>query len=145
MSPNRNPAAVESVAASARPVTMRKKILVVDDDAEVVELLGFNLKNAGFAVGTARDGLEALKKAYSVSPDLILLDLMMPELDGLAVCEILRRNPVTASIPIIMLTAVSTEFGRLAGLESGATDYVSKPFSPRELVSRVRSVLGAGG
>jgi DNA-binding response OmpR family regulator len=128
---------------------MRKKILVVDDDAEVVELLRFNLKNAGFAIGTAADGVEAIKKACSVSPDLILLDLMMPELDGLAVCEILRRDPATASIPIIMLTAVSSEFGRLAGLESGAREYLTKPFSPRELVSRVKSLFrdgsGAGG
>jgi DNA-binding response OmpR family regulator len=123
---------------------MRKKILVVDDDAEVVELLRFNLKNAGFAIGTAANGVEAIRKACSVSPDLILLDLMMPELDGLAVCEILRRDPATASIPIIMLTGVSSEFGRLAGLGSGAREYLIKPFSPRQVVSRVKSLLREG-
>lgn len=114
---------------------------MVDDDADVVELLKFNLKRAGFAIGTASDGVEALKKACTLSPDLILLDLMMPELDGLAVCEILRRDPVTASIPIVMLTAASSQLSRLAGLDAGATDYVTKPFSPRELVSRIEEVL----
>src|SRR5437762_9532574 len=116
---------------------MPKKILVVDDDAELVELIGFNLKKAGYAIGTAFNGVEALKKARSILPDLILLDLMLPELDGFAVCEILRRDAATASIPIIMLTALSSELGRLAGLGSGANDYVSKPFSPRLLLTRV--------
>src|SRR5579864_1498702 len=107
---------------------MPKKILVVDDDADVVELLCFNLKKAGFAIGTAFNGVEALKKARSIAPDLILLDLMLPELDGFAVCEILRRDPATASIPIIMVTALSTQLARLAGLEAGANAYVTKPF-----------------
>ena len=120
---------------------MRRKILVVDDDAELVELLCFNLKQAGFAVGTASNGVEALKKARSISPDLILLDLMMPELDGLAVLEILRRHVATATIPIVILTALSGELGRLAGLGSGADDYVTKPFSPRSLISRVERLL----
>ena len=120
---------------------MRRKILVVDDDPEVVELLRFNLREAGFAVGTAANGVLALKKACSVAPDLIVLDLMMPELDGFAVCDILRRDPATASIPIILLTAVSSQFGRLAGFDSGADDYVTKPFSPKELVSRVKALL----
>lgn len=120
---------------------MRKKILVVDDDADIVELLSFNLKQAGFAVGTADNGIEALKKARSIAPDLILLDLMLPELDGFAVCEILRRNPATATIPIIMLTAMSGELGRLSGLESGANDYLTKPFSPRQLVLKVDALL----
>ena len=120
---------------------MRKKILVVDDDADIVELLSFNLKQAGFAIGTAFDGIEALRKARSIAPDLILLDLMLPKLDGLSVCEILRRNVATASIPVILLTALSGELGRLAGLDSGATDYVTKPFSPRQLVSKVDALL----
>jgi DNA-binding response OmpR family regulator len=120
---------------------MRWKILVVDDDAELVELLCFNLKQAGFAVGTASNGVEALKKARSISPDLILLDLMMPELDGLAVLEILRRHVTTATIPIVILTALSGELGRLAGLGSGADDYVTKPFSLRSLISRVERLL----
>jgi DNA-binding response OmpR family regulator len=121
---------------------MRKKILVVEDDADLVELLCFNLKKAGFAIGTATDGVEALKKARSVVPDLILLDLMLPELDGFAVCEILRRDPATASIPIIMLTAVSSELARLAGLESGANDYITKPFSLKDLLGRIRMEMG---
>jgi DNA-binding response OmpR family regulator len=120
---------------------MRKKILVVDDDADIVELLCFNLKKAGFAIGTATDGIEALKKAHSLAPDLILLDLMMPELDGFAVCEILRRDSVTANIPIIMLTALSSELSRMAGLGSGANDYVAKPFSPGVLVARIEKLL----
>jgi len=120
---------------------MRKKVLVVDDDADVVELICFNLKRAGFSVGTAANGIEAIKKARSLSPDLIVLDLMLPELDGFAVCETLRRNAATAAVPIVMLTAWSSELGRLAGLECGATDYVTKPFSPRRLVARIQGLL----
>lgn len=120
---------------------MRKRILVVDDDAELVELVSFNLKQAGYVVATAADGVEALKKARTVMPDLIILDVMMPELDGFAVCEILRRDSSTASIPIIMLTALSSELGRMAGLGSGATDFVSKPFSPRLLLERIALLL----
>lgn len=120
---------------------MRKRILVVDDDPELVELVCFNLKQAGYTVGTAADGVEALKKARSLMPDLIILDVMMPELDGFAVCEILRRDSVTASIPIVMLTALSSELGRMAGLGSGATDFLSKPFSPRLLLERIAILL----
>jgi len=120
---------------------MRKRVLVVEDDAEMVDLLRFNLQEAGFVIATATDGIEALKKVRSLAPDLILLDLMLPELDGLSVCEILRRDPDTASIPIIMLTALSNELARLTGLAAGANDYVSKPFSPRQLVSRVKDLL----
>src|SRR5258706_426935 len=111
---------------------MQKKILVVDDDAKMVELEAFNLKRAGYAVGTAKDGLEAIKKACSLSPDLIVLDLMLPELDGVAVCEVLRQVSTTASVPIIILTAWPGELIRMAGLESGANDFIAKPFSPRE-------------
>jgi len=122
---------------------VRKKILVVEDDADLVELLRFNLKKAGFAVGAAIDGIEALKKARSLLPDLILLDLMLPELDGLAVCEVLRRDPSTASVPVIMLTAMSSQLARLTGLEVGANDYVTKPFNFKDLLSRVETVLAA--
>ncbi len=120
---------------------MRKKILVVDDDAELVELISFNLKQAGFSIGTACNGVDAIKKARSLQPDLIVLDVMMPELDGFAVCEILRRDPDTASVPIMMLTALSSELGRVAGLGSGASDFVTKPFSPRILVQRIAELL----
>ena len=120
---------------------MRKKILLVDDDADILELLSFNLKKAGFAIGTAADGIEALKKARSIAPDLILLDLLMPELDGFAVCEILRRDKTTASIPIIMLTALTSELSRLTGMDCGANAYLTKPFSVRQLVSKVDDFL----
>src|SRR6185312_4264564 len=120
---------------------MRKKILVVDDDADLVELIRFNLKQAGYSIGTASNGVDALKKARSLQPDLIVLDVMMPELDGFAVCEILRRDPATAAIPIMMLTALSSELGRMAGLGSGASDFVTKPFSPRLLVQRIQELL----
>ena len=120
---------------------MQKKILVVDDDADLVELISFNLKQAGFSVGAAYNGVDAIKKARTLLPDLIVLDVMMPELDGFAVCEILRRDSTTASIPIMMLTALSSELGRVAGLGSGATDFVTKPFSPRLLVQRIEDLL----
>ena len=123
---------------------MRKKILVVEDDADLVELVAFNLRKAGYAIGTAMDGVEALKKARSLLPDLILLDLMLPELDGFAVCEILRRDAATASIPIIMVTAVSGELARLAGMECGASAYVTKPFEFKQLLGRVANLLTGG-
>ena len=120
---------------------MPKKILVVDDDAELVELVSFNLKQAGYYVSTASNGVEAIKKARALSPDLIVLDVMMPELDGFGVCEILRRDRATASIPIILLTALSSELGRMAGFDSGATDFLTKPFSPRQLLARIAELL----
>jgi DNA-binding response OmpR family regulator len=121
---------------------VRKKVLIVEDDPDLVELLSFNLRAAGFAVGTAADGLDAIKKARSLIPDLILLDLMLPELDGFGVCEILRRDPATAGIPIFMVTAMSSQFARLAGMEAGANDFITKPFSPKQLISRVHEILG---
>ena len=120
---------------------MKTKILVVDDEPDVVELVDFNLKAAGYDVVTATDGEEALKKARAVLPSLIILDLMLPEVDGLEVCKILRREPQTSGIPIIMLTAKAAEIDRILGLELGADDYVTKPFSPRELVLRVKRLL----
>ncbi len=120
---------------------MKPKILVVDDEPEAVELVEFNLQQAGYAVSTAADGAEALAQARKLQPNLIVLDLMLPELDGLEVCKVLRRDPATASIPIIMLTAKATEIDRVLGLELGADDYLTKPFSPRELVLRIRRVL----
>lgn len=117
---------------------------MVDDEPEAVELVEFNLKQAGFDVLTAADGAEALKKARSALPSLIVLDLMLPEVDGLEVCKMLRRDPATAGIPIIMLTAKAAEIDRVLGLELGADDYVTKPFSPRELVLRARNLLQRG-
>src|SRR6266436_4211500 len=120
------------------------KILVVDDEPDAVELVEFNLKSAGYEVITAADGSEALIKARAHSPDLIVLDLMLPEVDGLEVCKILRRDPATAAIPIIMVTAKAAEIDRVLGLELGADDYLTKPFSPRELVLRVKKILERG-
>jgi DNA-binding response OmpR family regulator len=121
---------------------VRKKILVVEDDPDLVELLSFNLRACGYVVSTAGDGIDALKKARSIIPDLILLDLMLPQLDGFGVCEILRRDAATAAIPIIIVTAMSSHFARLAGLEAGANDYITKPFSPKQLIARVQEMLG---
>jgi DNA-binding response OmpR family regulator len=117
---------------------MRKKILIVEDNAELLQLLRLVMKQAGFAVGTATNGIDALKKARSIEPDLILLDLVLPELDGFAVSETLRKAPETADIPIILLTGLTSEFTRYAGLETGANEYVTKPVSPGELLSKIR-------
>lgn len=122
-------------------VRVKPRILVVDDEPDAVELIEFNLRNAGFEVVAALDGEEALKKARAYAPDLILLDLMLPEVDGLEVCKILRRDPATAAIPVMMVTAKAAELDRVLGLELGADDYVTKPFSPRELVLRVKNLL----
>jgi DNA-binding response OmpR family regulator len=122
-------------------MTTKPKILVVDDEPDAVELVEFNLKANGYDVVTAADGEEALEKARAVLPDLIVLDLMLPEVDGTEVCKILRRDQRTQAIPIIMLTAKAAEIDRVLGLELGADDYVTKPFSPRELVLRVKKLL----
>jgi two-component system alkaline phosphatase synthesis response regulator PhoP len=118
-----------------------QRILVVEDDSDLRELLRFNLKKAGFSVGTAIDGVEAVKKARSLLPDLILLDLMLPELDGFAVCEILRRDSALASVPVIILTALSSQLARLNGLAAGANDYITKPFNLGDLLGRVEALL----
>jgi len=115
-----------------------KKILVVDDDAKTVELVKLYLNRDGYRVLTAYDGAEALRLARESHPDLIVLDLMLPGIDGLEVCRILRKE---SDVPIIMLTAKTTDQDKLTGLSLGADDYVTKPFSPRELAARVRVVL----
>ncbi len=115
-----------------------KKVLVVDDDVKTVELVRIYLVRDGYRVLTAYDGVEALRMARENHPDLIVLDLMLPRIDGLEVCRVLRAE---SEVPIIMLTALTTDDDRLTGLNLGADDYVSKPFSPRELAARVRAVL----
>ena len=122
---------------------MKHKVLIVDDEPDALELIAFNLKGAGLDVITAADGNEALKKASQHAPDLIVLDVMLPEVDGLEVCKVLRRDRKTTGIPILMLTAKAAEIDRVLGLELGADDYVTKPFSPRELVLRVKRLLRA--
>jgi phosphate regulon transcriptional regulator PhoB len=125
----------------AMATTKKPKILVVDDEPDVVELIQFNLKGAGYDVVTAADGEEALAKAHTTPPELIVLDVMLPEVDGLEVCKRLRNDPHTSAIPIVMLTAKAAEIDRVLGLELGADDYITKPFSPRELVLRVKGLL----
>jgi len=115
-------------------------ILVVDDDPDVLELVGICLERAGFAVITAATGEDALRQAKSL-PDLIVLDLVLPGLDGFTICETLRRESATSSIPVILLTGFSSQLNRLAGLDCGANDYVAKPFTPDELLARVRKLL----
>ena len=119
---------------------MRERILVVEDEKDVREMIRLNLKAAGFDVVEAGNGAEALALAKNDPPKVIILDLMMPEMSGIEVCRALRRNPSTSRIPILMLTAKSTEEDKVVGFEVGADDYVTKPFSPRELVLRVRAV-----
>src|SRR5690242_9350663 len=104
----------------------KKKILVVDDEPDAVELIAFNLRGAGYDVITAEDGEEALKKARQARPDLIVLDLMLPEIDGLEVCRMMRNDPNISKTPIVMLTAKAEEIDRVLGLELGANDYVTK-------------------
>jgi two-component system alkaline phosphatase synthesis response regulator PhoP len=118
-----------------------RKILVVDDEAVLVETIAYNLEQAGYAVVTAADGVSALEAAQREKPDLIILDLMLPEMDGLEVCRQLRRESNTSTTPIMMLTAKGEEIDKVVGLEVGADDYVTKPFGRRELLARVRALL----
>ena len=116
-------------------------ILIVEDEEDVMELIRYNLTKEGFRCDVAYDGRQALQKAQAMSPDLVLLDLMLPAIDGLKVCKSLKSNPQTEHIPIVMVTAKSDEADIVTGLELGADDYVTKPFSPKVLVTRVRAVL----
>lgn len=127
-----------------RRAYVKPRILVVDDEPEAVELVEFNLKQAGFDVVSAVNGVEALKKTRGFLPELIVLDVMLPEMDGMEICKMLRRDKTTAGIPIVMLTARAAEIDRVLGLELGADDYITKPFSPRELVLRVKKLLQRG-
>ncbi|MDP2923483.1 MAG: response regulator transcription factor [Candidatus Omnitrophota bacterium] len=120
---------------------MKEKILIVDDEKDIVKVLDYNLKKEGFRTILCYDGEEALDLAAKEHPDLIILDLMLPGLDGLEVCKTLKKENKTSNIPIIMLTAKAQETDKIVGLELGADDYITKPFSPRELIARVKAVL----
>ena len=120
---------------------MGRKILVVDDEPVLVETIAYNLEQAGYQVTTAADGASALEIAQREPLDLIILDIMLPEMDGLEVCRQLRREGLTATTPIMMLTAKGDEIDKVVGLEVGADDYVTKPFGRRELMARVRALL----
>jgi two-component system phosphate regulon response regulator PhoB len=119
----------------------KKKILVVDDEPDVTDLVAYHVKAKGFHVETLNDATASISKARIYNPDLVILDIMMPHLSGIQVCRILRADPKLAKVPIIFLTAKAEPHDRIEGLESGADDYLSKPFSPKELVLRVESIL----
>ena len=122
-----------------------KKILIIEDEADVVDMLALQLRKAGgFTVATAEDGAQGLAKARADLPALIVLDLMLPRMPGLEVCKILKTDSATRHIPIIMLTAKAEEIDRIVGLEFGADDYVTKPFSPREMLLRIKAILRRG-
>ena len=123
---------------------MTKLILVVDDEPDLLELVRLTLGQEGFRVETAVNGADALAKVTALRPDLLVLDLMLPDLSGTEVCRQIRSAPETARLPVIMLTARSEEIDRIVGFELGADDYVTKPFSPRELILRVKAVLRRG-
>jgi DNA-binding response OmpR family regulator len=120
---------------------MGKTILIADDDTDLVELLRHSLTLAGFSAVAATNGVDALKMARSLSPDCIVLDVNMPELDGFTVCDTLRSEGATAGIPIVMLTGLPGQLGRAAGLGGGANDYMMKPVTPEHLISRIQLLL----
>ena len=123
---------------------MPEKILIVDDEEDILTLLEYNLEKAGFKVISAKDGPEAIEMTKKERPSLIILDIMLPSMEGTEVCKVIKRDNTTSHIPIIMLTAKGEEVDRIVGLELGADDYITKPFSPRELVLRVKAVLKRG-
>jgi DNA-binding response OmpR family regulator len=120
---------------------MKEIILIVEDEKDIIKMLEYNLKKEGFKTLSARDGENALDMAARQRPDIVILDLMLPGMDGLEVCKNLKGDAKTASIPVIMLTAKSQESDKIVGLELGADDYMTKPFSPRELIARIKAVL----
>ena len=124
---------------------MREKIMIVEDEPDIIKMLEYNLKKEGFRITSVSDGREALRQAEREHPDIIILDLMLPEIDGLEVCKTLKQSSDTADIPVIMLTAKAQETDKIVGLELGADDYITKPFSIRELTARVKAVLRRTG
>src|SRR6195256_805873 len=117
------------------------KILIIDDEQDVIDLLSLHLRKAGFALSTATDGATGLRLAREESPALIVLDLMLPKMPGLEICKVLKTDAATRGIPVLMLTAKAEEIDRIVGLEFGADDYVTKPFSPREILLRIKAII----
>jgi phosphate regulon transcriptional regulator PhoB len=132
---------VKDAGFNAARMGPRTNVLVVEDDADIRELLRYNLEREGFAVEQAVDGAEALRRIDKRVPELLILDLMLPGMPGFDLCRKLRSSPATATLPILILTAKGEEVDRVLGLELGADDYVVKPFSPRELLARIRGLL----
>jgi DNA-binding response OmpR family regulator len=122
----------------------RKKIIIVEDEPDILEVIEYNLTRNGYDVSSARDGEQGLSKIKREAPDLVLLDLMLPGLDGIEICRRLKSDPATSSIPVIMVTAKTEDSDVVLGLGIGADDYIKKPFSPAELVARVKAVLRRG-
>lgn len=120
---------------------MKTRILVVDDEKDILELISYNLKKEGFEIYVSTDGEDALRRVKQEKYDMIILDLMLPGIQGMELCSILKSSEDTSDVPIIMLTAKSEELDKVLGLEMGADDYITKPFSPRELIARVKAVL----
>jgi DNA-binding response OmpR family regulator len=123
----------------------RSTILVVDDEADICDLVSYNLGREGFRVVEEHDGKAALDRVFKAAPDLLILDLLLPKMSGLEVLRAIRNEPRTRALPIILLTARATEMDKLVGFERGADDYLTKPFSPKELVARVRALLRRAG
>jgi two-component system phosphate regulon response regulator PhoB len=126
------------------PDTMSATVLIIEDEPDVLDLVVFNLKKSGFTTATARDGATGLAKARDLLPAALVLDLMLPGMEGNEICKRLKADPKTAHIPVLILTAKADEVDRVLGLELGADDYVTKPFSPRELVLRVKKLTERG-
>jgi len=120
------------------------KVLIVEDDRDIAEMIDYNLKEEGYETVSAFNGEEGVKLAKKESPDLLILDIMLPIIDGFEVCRILKNEQITADIPVIILSAKSQETDKIVGLELGADDYITKPFSPRELIARIRAILRRG-
>lgn len=116
-------------------------VLIIDDEEDIRDILAYNLKKEGFAVHTAQNGVDGIALAKSLLPDVVLLDVMMPEMDGIEVCEILRSNPDTKNLRICFLTARSEDYSQIAGLDAGADDYVAKPIKPKVLISRLKALM----
>src|SRR3954464_5538956 len=120
------------------------KILIIDDEQDVIDLLSLHLRKAGYALASATDGAAGIRLAREESPALIILDLMLPKMPGLEVCKVLKTDATSRGIPVLMLTARAEEIDRVVGLEFGADDYVTKPFSPREVILRIKAILRRG-
>jgi len=117
------------------------KILIVDDEHDIVEFLTYNLKKEGYSISSATNGLDAIKEVQRISPHLVLLDIMMPGMDGIETCEKIKENPVTENVMVVFLTARSEDYSQIAGFAAGADDYINKPIRPKVLVSRIKALL----
>jgi two-component system phosphate regulon response regulator PhoB len=138
------PMTVTGRRTSGAAVVSREKIFVVEDEADILEVIQYNLARDGFAVSCSRDGQDGLRRIKAESPDLVVLDLMLPGLDGLEICRRLKGDPLTRAIPVVMVTAKGEESDVVLGLGVGADDYMIKPFSPKELLARIKAVLRRG-